>query len=206
MSDQAAAPAVKEEAPAATPAANSASPAAKPKIKKNKPKSPSKQTGSLDDVSIEIEFMNLMTKLRKLNPNHTVAYQVNNFKEGLECTFRVSRDDSDTSFTSNFNAAGTAAKVKKEKPKKVLTPEQLEKLEAKREKKKAARAKKFAERKEKELAEKGEGESPKQAAKPEAAPAAAAPKPEAAASKPEAAAAKTEATAAKPEAAAPKAQ
>jgi len=104
----------------------------------------------IDDASVEIEFVNFISKLRKMNLGHTLAYQINNYPQGVECTFRIGRDESDLRFTSDFKhqpEGATKSSGKKRKELKDLTPEQLAKIEAKRERKRAARAKKIAEKK-----------------------------------------------------------
>ncbi|XP_023333961.1 uncharacterized protein LOC111705600 isoform X1 [Eurytemora carolleeae] len=82
----------------------------------------SKHNQSLDDATLETEFLNFMARIRKMDMGHSLAYQVNNFKQinlerrwdfippmrvGVECTFRVSRDDSYPEFTSSFKTQGS---------------------------------------------------------------------------------------------------
>ncbi|XP_023333962.1 uncharacterized protein LOC111705600 isoform X2 [Eurytemora carolleeae] len=110
---------VKAEIPEpAAPAADMAS----TKPKKIRQRTKSKHNQSLDDATLETEFLNFMARIRKMDMGHSLAYQVNNFKQinlerrwdfippmrvGVECTFRVSRDDSYPEFTSSFKTQGS---------------------------------------------------------------------------------------------------
>jgi len=122
----------------------------KPRNAGRKNKQAKADRDQIDDASVEIEFVNFISKLRKMNLGHTLAYQINNYPQGVECTFRIGRDDSDLRFTSDFKhqpEGATKSSGKKRKELKDLTPEQLAKIEAKRERKRAVRAKKIAEKK-----------------------------------------------------------
>jgi len=116
---------------------------------RNNRKGQNNQDRDSDEKKIEAEFIAFMARLRKFNITGNIVYQINNYKEGVECTFRASKDEN-SSFTENFENKGYKKTVK---PRKELTPEQLAKLEARREKRRAIRAKKFEERKAKKQAE-----------------------------------------------------
>jgi len=103
---------------------------------------------SASDTKVESEFQAFVANLRKMNLGGDIVYQINNYKEGIECTFRFGKEDN-SSFTQSFSNT----KKKPLKQQSELTPEQLEKIEAKREKKRAARAKRIAERKAQRAAE-----------------------------------------------------
>merc|ERR1711915_625906 len=48
-----------------------------------------------------------MGKMKSKYPGHGLAYQMNNFPEGLECTFRISRQAvQDSAFTASFSKPG----------------------------------------------------------------------------------------------------
>jgi len=92
---------------------------------------------------IETEFVRFVQRLRKLNVNNDIVYQINNYKEGLECTFRMGREPGQSDFTSNFSTSGTQVAAK---PRKELTPAQLAKREARRELNRARNAERKAAR------------------------------------------------------------
>ena len=133
---------VKAEIPEpAAPAAETTS----TKPKKIRQRTKSKHNQSLDDATLETEFLNFMARIRKMDMGHSLAYQVNNFKQGVECTFRVSRDDSYAEFTSSFKSQGSKVQKnveeKERKELKDLTPEQQARILAKKEKRKAKQQK-----------------------------------------------------------------
>lgn len=106
----------------------------------NRKKAPSSSAQTeLVDAEVEKEFLTLMAKMKKTHLGQHLVYQINNYVEGIECTFRVSRDQAETPFTSNFGVAGQ--KVKEKKELKELTPEEKARLDARREKRRAARKK-----------------------------------------------------------------
>jgi hypothetical protein len=62
----------------------------------------------LPDENVEKEFLSFVARLRSHHPSHGVSYQMNNYPEGIECTFRISRlppggvvGGSESSFLSN---------------------------------------------------------------------------------------------------------
>jgi len=83
----------------------------------------------LDDTAVEKEFMAFIAKMKTKYPENGIAYQLNNYPEGLECTFRLARlpAGEGSKFTASFSHPG-------QNKKKELTEEQKEKLAAKKEK------------------------------------------------------------------------
>jgi len=83
----------------------------------------------LDDTAVEKEFLAFIAKMRSKYPGNGIAYQMNNYPEGLECTFRLARlpTGEGSKFTASFAHPG-------QNKKKELTDEQKEKLAAKKEK------------------------------------------------------------------------
>jgi len=92
------------------------------------------KAAEVEDAAIEAEFTMFVNKMKAKYPGNSVAYQINNFPEGLECTFRLARQTAPTQFTASF--------LQNKKKSRELTDEQKEKLAAKREKEKEKRAKK----------------------------------------------------------------
>jgi len=86
----------------------------------------------LDDTAVEKEFLAFIAKMRSKYPGNGLAYQMNNYPEGLECTFRLARLPAGES--SNFTASFSQPSHNKKKEMKELTEEQKEKLAAKKEK------------------------------------------------------------------------
>merc|ERR1711872_35456 len=85
----------------------------------------------LDDAAVEKEFLAFIGKMRSKYPGNGLAYQMNNYPEGLECTFRLARLPAGES--SNFTASFSQPAHSKKKEMKELTEEQKEKLAAKKE-------------------------------------------------------------------------
>jgi len=172
----AAAPAPAKEPPAAAKPAAAADDAAEPgpgaprRQGGRRPRQKSEKNQAADDSNIEAEFVKFVTRLRKMNVNSDIVYQINNYKEGVECTFRVGGDTAGSSdFTSNFRSTGSQASPRS-KPRKELTPAQLAKIEARREKRRAWNL----ERKEARQAERAKRKEEKAAAAAAAEPEAAA--------------------------------
>jgi len=100
---------------------------AKPTTAKNGSKNG--KHSKLDDTAVEKEFLAFIAKMRTKYPGNGIAYQLNNYPEGLECTFRLARlpAGEGSKFTASFSHPG-------QNKKKELTEEQKEKLAAKKEK------------------------------------------------------------------------
>lgn len=145
---------------AKTEASNGDSSAPRRGGRRNRQKSDRQQ--QMDESNIEAEFASFVQRLRRLNVNNDVVYQINNYKEGLECSFRVGREPGQSGFTTNFRNSGTQGAAR---PRKELTPAQLAKVEARREHNRARNAERRAARMEerKKLREEreaaGEGEA-----------------------------------------------
>lgn len=56
----------------------------------------------LPDATIEKEFLNFVQKLRTRHPSHGVSYQLNNYPEGIECTFRIARLPNEEGIFASF--------------------------------------------------------------------------------------------------------
>jgi len=56
----------------------------------------------LPDATIEKEFLNFVQKLRTRHPSHGVSYQLNNYPEGIECTFRIARLTNEQDMSGSF--------------------------------------------------------------------------------------------------------
>eukprot|EP00090_Calanus_glacialis_P023463 TRINITY_DN3623_c0_g1_i1.p1 TRINITY_DN3623_c0_g1~~TRINITY_DN3623_c0_g1_i1.p1 ORF type:complete len:238 (-),score=108.68 TRINITY_DN3623_c0_g1_i1:431-1108(-) len=86
----------------------------------------------LDDAAVEKEFLAFIAKMKSKYPGNGLAYQMNNYPEGLECTFRLARlpAGESSTFTASFSQPGH----NKKKEMKELTEEQKVKLTAKKEK------------------------------------------------------------------------
>jgi len=85
----------------------------------------------LDDAAVEKEFLSFIAKMRSKYPGNGLAYQMNNYPEGLECTFRLARLPAGES--ASFTASFSHPHHSKKKEQKELTEEQKEKLAAKKE-------------------------------------------------------------------------
>jgi len=106
---------------------------AKPQVKNNNSKNGVKngKHEKLDDAAVEKEFLSFIAKMRSKYPGNGLAYQMNNYPEGLECTFRLARLPAGES--ASFTASFSHPHHNKKKEMKELTEEQKEKLAAKKE-------------------------------------------------------------------------
>lgn len=124
---------------------------------RRKAHSNSAQQTDLVDADVEKEFLTLMAKMRKTQIGQHLVYQINNYVEGIECTFRIGREQAETPFTRDFTAVGHKERQQQQpKERRELTPEERARLEAKREKRRISRKKNLEKKLAAQAAEKAE--------------------------------------------------